>query len=57
MGTTDAVTKPMLRPVQSLERDEAVRVARVALASQEPLSVADGQALARQLLRALALPE
>ena len=57
MGTTDAVTKPMLRPVQSLERDEAVRIARAALSSQESLSIADGLVLARQLLRALAFPE
>ena len=57
MEAVQTNVRPMDRPKQSLEREVAVRVARVALASQEPLSVADGQALARQLLRALALPE
>jgi len=57
MEAVQTNVRPMDRPMQSLEREVAVRVARVALASQEPLSVADGQALARQLLRALALPE
>ena len=57
MEAVQTNVRPMDRPRQSLEREEAIRVARAALASQDPLSIADGQALARQLLRSLALPE